>query len=158
MIEVHGDLVHSPKLRAGLSVRLADVLEAGDGDAAAPTALLIVAAAHGAIGHQFDRLQHLVDILQAARGVAGAIDVARLRRVAQRSGVLFAVATGIALAGRMFNEPLCVELAERLDAGHTRNWRRLLVTPRVVATAQSRGRAAGSWRRKLYRQCLRLRR
>src|SRR5262249_19049913 len=54
MVEVHCNLVHSPKMRGALSLRYQDVLEAGDGDSAAPTALLLVAGAHAAIGHQFD--------------------------------------------------------------------------------------------------------
>ena len=92
MVEVHTNLVHSPKLRGGMSLRYEDVLEAGDGAVASPTALLLVASAHAAIGHQLDRLQHLVDILLAVRGVAGAVDFERLRKAAGRSGVLLAVA------------------------------------------------------------------
>jgi hypothetical protein len=156
MIELHCNLVHSPKLRTAMSVRYEDALEAGDGDGAAATALLFVAGVHAAIGHQFDRLQHLVDILQAARGAAGVIEVARLRRVARRSGVLFAVVTAIELAGRTFDESLCTELACQLDRTLAGSWRRLLVTPDVVAAAQSRGGERSSWRRKLYRQCVRL--
>jgi putative nucleotidyltransferase-like protein len=154
MVEVHTNLVHSPKLRASMSVGYPDVLEAGDGDCAAPTALLFVAAAHAAIGHQFDRLQQLVDIVQATRGAAGHIDVERLRRVCRRSGVLFAVVTAIELAGRTFGEPRCTDLARRLDPAYARCWRRLLVTPGVVVAAQTPERVLGSWRRKLYRQCL----
>lgn len=154
MVEVHTNLVHSPKLRASMSVRFEDVLEAGDGDCAAPTALLFVAAAHAAIGHQFDRLQQLVDVVQAARGTAGPIDVERLRMVSRRSGVLFAVVTAIELAGRTFDEPGCTDLARRLDPAYARCWRRLLVTPDVVVAAQTPQRVRGSWRRKLYRQCL----
>lgn len=154
MVEVHTNLVHSPKLRAAMSVRYEDVLEAGDGDCAAPTALLFVAGAHAAIGHQFDRLQQLIDIVQAARGAAGPIDVERLRTISRRSGVLFAVVTAIELAGRTFGEPRCTDLAQRLDPAHARCWRRLLLTPDVVVAAQTPQRARGSWRRKLYRQGL----
>ena len=50
------------------------VMHAGNGDAENPTALLMVAAIHGAAGHQFERLQPAIDVLQAARGVAGPID------------------------------------------------------------------------------------
>jgi Uncharacterised nucleotidyltransferase len=154
MVEVHTNLVHSPKLRASMSVSYQDVLEAGDGDCAAPTALLFVAAAHAAIGHQFDRLQQLVDIVQAGRGAAGPIDVERLRRVCRRAGVLFGVVTAIELAGRTFGEFRCTDLARRLDPAYARCWRRLLVTPGVVVSAQTPERVLGSWRRKLYRQCL----
>jgi len=154
MVEVHTNLVHSPKLRSAMSVRYDDVLEAGDGDCAAPTALLFVASAHAAIGHQFDRLQHLVDILQGVRSAPGRVDVNRLRAAAARSGVLFPLVTAIELTGRVFRDPECLDLAHRLDPAYARCWRRLLIGSDVVADAQTVKRPYASWRRKLYRQCL----
>ena len=67
MIEVHTNLVHSLGLRRALSFEYEDLLEAGDGDPEAPIPLLIVAALHAAVSHQFDRLQHGLDIIQAVR-------------------------------------------------------------------------------------------
>jgi hypothetical protein len=159
MIEVHSNLVHSPKLRggkAGMSVRYEDVLAAGDGDSNAPTALLFVAAAHAAVGHQFDRLQHLVDVVQAARGAAGAIDEGRLASVARRCGVALAIAAALDLAGRTFREAVATELARRMMPGRLNRLACLMLSPRLVVRAQSKARAQGSWRRKVFRQALRV--
>lgn len=154
LVEVHTDLVHNPKLNAVMSITYQDVHEAGHGDPAAATALLFVAAAHAAVGHQFDRLQQLVDIVQAVRGIAGPVEAEHLRACGRRSGVLPALVTAIDLAGRTFSEPRCAELAQALDPALGRRWHRLLITPELVLAAQSRDRARGSWRRNLYRQML----
>jgi hypothetical protein len=106
-IELHVDLVHNPKLRRGASVTLGDVADAGGGDTEDATAILLVAAAHGAVSHQFDRLQHLVDVALAAQGAAGAIDGRRLPRVARSCGVLGAVHAGLTLAGAAFGCRSC---------------------------------------------------
>jgi hypothetical protein len=159
MIEVHSNLVHSPKLRggkAGMSVRYEDVLAAGDGDTDAPTALLLVAAAHAAVGHQFDRLQHLVDVVQAARGAAGAVDQSRLARASHRCGVTLAIAAALDLAGRTFREAAATELARLLMPGRLQRLPYLLLSSSLVVRAQSKARAQGSWRRKAFRQALRI--
>jgi len=143
MIEIHVDLVHSPKLREAMSVRFEDVLETGKGDPEEATALLLVAGAHGAVGHQFDRLQHLVDVRQAAQGVAGPIDVAWLRMISERCGVMVGVVTALALAHRAFGETACLELARALSPSvYTRLPARLL-SPRLVVRAQTARRRQG---------------
>jgi hypothetical protein len=154
MIELHSNLVHSPKLRGAMRVRYEDVLAAGDGDSEAPTALLLVAAAHAAIGHQCDRLQHLVDIVQAARGAAGAVDPERLAGVARHCGVTLAVASALDLAGRTFQDAAALDLA-RLLASPLRRLPGKILTPGLVLRAQSKARARGSWRRKMFRQVMR---
>jgi hypothetical protein len=155
MIEVHCDLVHNPRLRRDFSLRYEDVLDAGAGDGSDPTALLLVAAAHGSASHQFDRLQHVVDVLQIARGAAGPVDVKHLRDVSDRCGLTFAVVAALSLAARMFDDPHCRSLLEQL-APHTfdRAASRLL-SPALVTGAQSRQRSIASWRRKIFRQALR---
>ena len=69
-MEVQTNLIHSPNLGTGIRLRYADLLAAGGGDPENATALLLLAAVHGAAGHQFERLQPAVDVLQAARGAA----------------------------------------------------------------------------------------
>ncbi|MCL4766618.1 MAG: nucleotidyltransferase family protein [Hyphomicrobiaceae bacterium] len=155
LVELHTNLVHSPKLRGAMSIGYVDVLEAGDGDSADATALLLVAAAHGAVGHQLDRLQHLVDVTQAARGVAGPIDADRLARVSERCGVTLAITGALQLAGRTFGEPRCLGLAKRLMPSPIARLPGRLLSPGLVVRGQSRGRTRGSWRRKLFRQALR---
>lgn len=156
MIEVHSNLVHSPKLRGAMSIGHEDVLAAGGGDASDATALLFVAATHGAIGHQLDRLQHLVDVMQAARGTAGRIDVDRLDRVCQRCGVTLAVAGALELAGKTFGEPRCLDLAKQLMPSALARLPGQLLSPQLVVRGQSLARARGSWRRNLFRQALKI--
>lgn len=156
MVEVHSNLVHSPKLRGAMSIGYEDVLEAGGGDCSDATALLFVAATHGAIGHQLDRLQHLVDVMQAARGAAGPVDAARLARVSHRCGVTLAIAGALGLAGKTFNEPRCLELARKLMPSALARLPGQLLSPELVVRGQSFNRARGSWRRNLFRQALRI--
>jgi hypothetical protein len=156
MVEIHSNLVHSPKLRGSMCIRLEDVLAAGGGDAGAPTALLLVAAAHASVGHQLDRLQHLVDVVQAARGAAGPVDRGCLARVAQQCGVTLAIAAALDLAARTFHDAAAADLARQLLPGSLNRLPFGLLTPGLVLRAQSEVRAHGSWRRKVFRQALRL--
>lgn len=156
MIEVHSNLVHSPKLRGSMSIGYEDVCAAGDGDCTDATALLFVAATHGAIGHQLDRLQHLVDVMQAARGVAGSIDEDRLARICERCGVTLAVAGALELAGKTFGEPRCINLARKLMPSPFSRLPGQLLSPGLVVRGQSQARGRGSWRRKLFRQALKI--
>lgn len=156
MIEVHSNLVHSPKLRGAMSIGYEDVCAAGGEDSSNATALLFVAATHGAIGHQLDRLQHLVDVMQAARGAAGPVDAARLARVSQRCGVTFAVAGALELAGKTFGEPRCLNLARRLLPSPIARLPGQLLSPELVVRGQGLTRGRGSWRRNLFRQALRI--
>lgn len=156
MIEVHSNLVHSPKLRGAMSIGYEDVCAAGDEDCNDATALLFVATTHGAIGHQLDRLQHLVDVMQAARGAAGPVDAARLARVSRRCGVTLAVAGALELAGKTFGEPRCLHLARQLLPSPIARLPGQLLSPELVVRGQSLIRGRGSWRRNLFRQALRI--
>ena len=155
LIEVHCDLVHNPRLRRSFWLRYEDVLEAGNGNGADPAALLLVAAAHGSASHQFDRLQHVVDVLQSARRIAGPIDVERLKTVASRCGLLFAVIAALDLAGRMFDDPSCRSLLGELAPRRFERAASRLLSPKLVIGAQSEHRFLASWRRKIFRQTLR---
>jgi hypothetical protein len=137
------------------ALRYEDVLEAGNGNGADPAALLLVAAAHGSAGRQFDRLQHVVDVLQSARRVAGQIEVERLKTVASRCGLLFAVIAALDLAGRMFDVPSCRSLLGELAPRRFDRAASRLLSPNLVIGAQSEHRFLASWRRKIFRQTLR---
>ena len=155
-IEVHSNLAHNPKLRRFNSITFEDVMAAGAGDPEDATALLFIAAAHGALSHQFDRLQHVVDVALAAPGAAGPIDSQRLKSVANRSGVLRAVISALVLANRMFACDACLRLAEEMDPSLFDRMAARLVSPDSVVMARSAGRGRSSWRRKALRQTLRL--
>ena len=155
-IEIHTDLVHNPKLRRAASVALADVINAGNGDAEDATAILFVAAVHGAVSHQFDRLQHLVDVALATNGAAGEVDVGRLAAAARASGVMTAVHSALVLAGAAFADARCLALARALRPSALDRLASGLVTPRAVLDARSSRRSTSSWRRKALRQAIRL--
>ncbi len=156
MIEVHSNLVHSPKLRGAMSVDFEDVLAAGNGSSEDATALLFTAAAHGAVGHQLDRLQHVVDVMQAARGAAGAVDADRLARISRQCGVTMAIVGALVLAGKTFGEARCLALAKHLSPTPIARLSGQLLSPALLVRGQSVARAQGSWRRKLFRQALRI--
>ncbi len=156
-VEVHCNLAHNPKLRRIASVSYEDVLAAGGGDPEDATALLFVAASHGALSHQFDRLQHVVDVTLAASGAAGPINTQRLRIVAQKSGVFRAVVAALVLAHRTFGCEACRTIAGELNPGLLDRVAANLLTPATVADARSASRSMRSWRRKAFRQLLRTR-
>ena len=155
LVEVQTDLIHSPTLRRGIRFRYSDLLAAGDGDRSDATALLMLAAVHGAAGDQFERLQPAVDVLQAARGTAGAVDVSRLVRVASATGSAVALHTALDLTARLFGEPSARELAGAFAPLPWRRLRRRLVSPAVVLRSQTRTARRDSWRRRALREMIR---
>ena len=156
-LEIHHNLVNSPTLRRRVSVEFDD-LEIDENSAAAaelpkpsPSALLLIAAVHGATSHSFDRLQILCDVCQSVRGAAGHIDNQWLAKKAKQTGSSFAVATALALAGRALGEPACFSLLQELRrALPIRIWPGLL-TPSVVLRSHS---PVGAFRREIFRELL----
>ena len=155
-VELHWDLVNSPTVRRGISVRYEDLqLVRPDGQTSglpvpSPGSLLLISCVHAATGHAFDRLQLLCDICQAARERAGRIDVEWLRQATNATGSRLAVSLGLSLAGKILGEPLCFRLARRLGlrgpglAG-------IAVSPGVVMRCHHH---RDSWRRQLLRELL----
>lgn len=153
-IEVHSDLVHNPRLRARASLTFEDLVKAGDGDPNEASALLYVAAVHAAMSHQFDRLQHLLDVALATSGAAGSIDWQRLRRVSDRTGTRRALFVAVELAAAVFGEPALSRLGGNLKPGLGDRIGALLVSRDTVLEARSDRRSHKSWRRKLLRRML----
>lgn len=155
-VELHWDLVNSPKVRRGVSVRYEDLQllpPAGEEDCLpkpSPASLLLIACVHAAAGHAFDRLLLVCDICQAARQRAGEIDVDWLRAAIKKTGSGLATSMGLALAGKIFDEPECSRLARLLGLPRALV-ARLLVTPRIVLRCH---KAADSWRRQAFRELL----
>lgn len=151
LIELHGNLVHYPLLRRRASFGLSELLDAGDGDGAAPAALLATAIVHGALGHKLDRLQMLVDVLQAVRNVPpDEFDRTAAAMTRLRLGLECAVC--LPVVARLFGDDAAAELAARFSPGIRGRLGRLLVSPDAVVYAQGHGRATGSWgRRKAFR-------
>jgi hypothetical protein len=155
LIEVQTNLIHSPNLFSGISLSYADVLAAGDGDPEDATALLLVAAVHGAAGHQFDRLQPAVDVLMAVRGAAGPINRERLDRVARRIGASVALHAALDLVARLFKERAARDLAAALSPAPWALLRRKLLSPAVALRAQAEAASRDSWRRRALREMIR---
>jgi hypothetical protein len=163
MFEMHYDLVGSPKVRCAISLRYEDLqFEEANGSSdpgtlqPTPASMLMIAAVHGAVGHGFDKLQHLCDVLQAARGTAGPIDEAWLAESAMASGRGLSLKMALDLAARIFNEPRCRELLDRLRLGRQRVLTARLITPPMVLRSQASEGRRSYLRRQLFRELLKL--
>ena len=151
LVEIQDNLVHAPSL-TGMSLTLKDLTEIGNGDATSASGLLMVAAVHGAIGHQFEYLRFVVDVCQAGRGAGGPIDAHRLVDVAERNGTRLVLVMALDLAARFFRDETCRDLADRLGTVPGRRLCGLLLSPGTVLRAQGTTRRRDSWRRKLLRE------
>lgn len=163
MFEMHYDLVGSPTVRRAISLRYEDLqFEEANGSSdrgtLRPTAasMLMIAAVHGAVGHGFDKLQHLCDVLQAARGTAGALDESWLAKSAMATGRGLSLKMALDLAARIFNEPRCRELLDRLHLGRQRVLTARLITPPMVLRSQASEGRRSYLRRQLFRELLKL--
>jgi hypothetical protein len=155
LVELQTNLIHSANLRTGIRFGYVHLMEAGGGDPLDATAQLFVAAVHGAAGHQFERLQPAVDVLQAARGAAGAIDRARMVRVAKLTGSAAAIQAALDMVARLFDEPAARDLANALGFAPLRLARALLLPPSVMIRSQAEAGWKDSWRRRTLRELIR---
>lgn len=151
LIELHGNMVHYTLLRQHATFGINELLEAGSGDGKAPTALLATAIVHATLGHKIDKLQILVDVLQAVRKLPpdSYEDVAAtLTRL--RLGLECVVC--LSVVEKLFEDKAVAELASHFRCGIRGHLGRCLVSPRSVIYAQSRKKQWGSWlRRKTFR-------
>ena len=152
LVELHWDMIGSPTLRQGRRVVLALLRGAGGRDE--PAALLLVAAVHAAYGHAFDRLQPLVDVLQAARGAAGPIETDWLAQRLRDGGLAPGVALALDLAARAFRAPACDALRRDLGLRRPPLWLRRLMSPSVVVAAEASSHRLQAWRRQATREWL----
>jgi hypothetical protein len=150
MIEVHTDVVHAPSLRAGLSLTYDDLAE----DAETPAGCLLIAIVHGAFSHGFERLQHVVDVCQAARALATAEDERRFETLVERTSARYAAAVSLDLAGRAFAEPRCQQIAQALGPQRRVRMARWLIDRSVLTSTKTRRRVIHSWRRQAFRELL----
>ena len=152
-VEIQANLIHSRKIGSAIGLSFDELLEAGDGDPEAPIVLLIVAAVHGAAVHQFDRLQHIIDVLQAVRNADGKVDGAQLQLAAQRVGATAVLQTALDLTAEIYGDRYCRTLADQMHAPW-RALRRWLVTVDVILRARSVAKRRDDWRRRLLRLLL----
>jgi hypothetical protein len=154
VIEVHRNLVHAASLRGAVSLRYRDIAsEASPDMAERPSTLLVVAGVHGAT-HNFERILHVSDILQATRALTTAVEESRLERLIGSTGSRFALVAGLDLAGRLFGEDRCLALARALRPVRYVRGARWLLSRAVVTSAMDGRRHVYSWRRTIFRELL----
>lgn len=151
LIELHADLVHSPSIRKSASLNYRTLTHDGARDGTEAKAALLVACLHGSLGHQFERLQQLVDVLQAQRNVRRSGCEEAFVQEVKDLGLALPVATALDLAARAFDEDGAAQLANRFGLKPWRSIAAALMSPALIAGAQDSDSSLRSWRRKLYR-------
>ena len=146
MVEVQTDLIHAESLRKIVSLPY-DVIAAKP---QSPAALLLVALVHGG-GHHYQRLQHVVDICQAARLLQGAEEERRFEGMLRAANARFVAVVGLDLAARMFREPRCRDLARAIGPVRFRRLSGLLLGGNSVMSSTDVNRGRHSWRRSAFR-------
>jgi hypothetical protein len=153
-VEIHWNLVNSPKMRRNISCCFHDLqLEAAPGasrPAPSPASLLLIASVHAATSHSYDRLLQLYDIRQICLGKAGGLDTAYLSDMLGRCGCGPSVATGLTLCRRVLKSEECLDLADRLKLAVPLPLR-ALVTPSMLRREPGR---IDRLRRKILREAL----
>jgi hypothetical protein len=154
-VELHWNIVSSVKMRRAVRVSYEQLTGAATvpGDLSA-TALLYLAVLHGAVGHGFERLQHVFDVVQAARGSAGPIDRPALRRLAEATSGELALEAALLLTGRIAGDPATLALARDIGCGARARGLAALLGRATTLEAQGARRRRHSWRRQLFRELL----
>jgi len=145
MVEVQTDLIHSENLHAAISLSYETIAAS---PASADT-LLMIAIVHGA-GHQYERLQHVVDICQAARALRPA-DEAGFEKLVGAANARFISIFGLLLAGRVLGEPRCYDIAQAIGSTLSHEIANVLVDRTVIMSTTDRRRATYNWRRLILR-------
>jgi hypothetical protein len=146
MVEVQTDLIHAETLHHVVSLPYS-ILAPG---AQEPAGLLLTAVVHGG-AHQFERLQHVVDICQAARALTSLVDEQAFLDMVKAAGARYLAYGGLMLAARLFNEPRCRGLAHALGRVRFNLAARLLLDRTTVMSSTDRRRGLHNWRRQDFR-------
>jgi hypothetical protein len=146
MIELQTDLVHARSLRNIMTLPY-DVLASAP---QSPAALLLVSLVHGG-GHHYQRLQHVVDICQAARNLECASEQHRFERLIRKTNSQFVAIAGLNLAAKTFREPRCREIARAIGQVRFETLSGMLLGPRLVMSTTDKNRRLHSWRRSAFR-------
>jgi hypothetical protein len=150
MVEVQTDLIHPDTLHGIVSLPYRGLGQAPEGAAA----LLLIAIVHGG-AHQFERLQHVVDICQAARAVISEADRDAFLAMVHSANARYLAYGGLMLASRLFGEPRCRELALALGPVRYRVAARLLLDRTTVMSSTDWRRGLHNWRRQDFRILIR---
>jgi len=150
MVEVQIDLVHADSLHDVVSLPYRAIAAAPE----SPEALLLVALVHGG-GHQYERLQQVVDVCQAARALQGAAEERRFEEMVKAANARFIAAAGLLLADRILGEPRCREIARGLGSVLWPGVAGLLLDRTVIMSAMDHRRTRYAWLRQAFRWLIR---
>lgn len=150
LIELHGDMVHYPLLRRRVAFGRRELLLAGDGDGEAAGALLATAIVHATLGHKFERLVMLVDVLQAARRLPPS-DYGRFVATLSAMRLALECKVCLGLTARLFDDGASAELASLFRGGVKGKAGDILITPRAVIGAPQNASRRSWLRRKGFR-------
>jgi hypothetical protein len=146
MVEVQTDLIHAASLRGAVSLRYEVIADGPE----MPAALLLIALVHGG-AHHYDRLQLVVDVCQAARTLTGSDEERHFAAMVEQTQARFIAVAGLTLAGRIFNEPRCIEIARSLGPVRYAGLAGLLLDRTSVISATTNRRVLHAWRRQAFR-------
>jgi hypothetical protein len=146
MVEVQTDLIHAETLHRVVSLSYSVIARSPQG----PAELLLIAVVHGG-AHQFERLQHVVDICQAARALTSPVDEAAFLGMVEATGARYVAYGGLMLAARLFDEPRCRDLVQALGRVRFNLAARLLLDRTTVMSSTDRRRGLHNWRRQDFR-------
>lgn len=119
-VELHWNLINCPAQRRLSSLAFEELQWEETSTAeriplrVTPAAMLLIATVHAVVSHRFDRLQHLCDIRQLCREIAGPLDIDWLRESAVRNGTSAALTGALAVTSRILNEPACESVLRQL--------------------------------------------
>jgi hypothetical protein len=154
LVEIHWDLVNSPRLRRNMSCSFDELqFEKTSGPSPSvpsPAGLLLIASVHAATSHSYDRLLQLYDIRQICVGKAGRLDTAYLSEILAPSGCMASVMVGLNLCWRVLKSEECLDLAARLKLTMPMPLK-ALVTPSML---QREPNKIDTLRRKILREVL----
>ena len=120
-VDLHWNLINHPSLRRRASVGLDDLdwdtagVDARGARRATPATRLVIAAAHAAYGHQFDRLLLLCDVREAARQLTLSADRSALQQMAARTGTRPALDLALGTTAHWLNDSTAADLRRRLS-------------------------------------------
>lgn len=137
-VELHWNMITCPSQRRRSTLGWDDLewLAAGSRLQASPESLLLIACAHAAISHRFDRLQHLCDIRQICRGRAGELRCDAVRELTLRCGLSAAVTGGLEVTSRLLQDENCRHLLARLQLPARQGpWKALVSGASLLAPA-----------------------
>ncbi len=149
-VEIHWNLVNSPPVQRGVSVLFED-LQRDTYGRLTDSAMLLIAAVHGAVSHQFDRLGLLLDVRQAAIAAAETADETYLIETAARTGARLSLVTALALAYRLWGDAECARFLKLFPRLMIDRVAQGLISPGLVLRPATR---ISDLRRRLFRELL----